>query len=594
MLKSILRQLFRRAQKAGPRHDAQGGPEALPDGQRLLDAARAHLKNKDHAAAAALCEELLENGQSLEDAHETLGLIALDAGDEERACRCFDAALEAAGRQPRSLSNAAEMHRRAGHFDIALRFSDEALAMAPLHAPALHIRALSLESCWRPEEARQAYRQAIAADPEFKRANSGYLFFLLRSGAPLDEVLQAHRAWSARHFPAIEVEPHANSADPARKLRIGYVSADFRDHAAAAFIVPVLEGHNRSGFHVTCYSNNGRDDAETGKIRALSDAWCDVRPLKDAALAQRIRDDAIDILVDLSGLSVGNRLGTFALQPAPLQATWLGYPGTLGMAAVQYRLTDTFADPPGVEPGYSESLVRMRCLWCFKPPEVMPAVTPLPALAAGHVTFVSPNSMLKLSTATVALWARLLREVEGARLILATVPQSQARARILAEFEKNAVDVERISFAENTTRSGFWRLLQGTDIALDSFPCNGGATTSETLWMGVPVITLPGSVFVSRAGLSLLNNAGFPEWVAGSEDRFIEIVKALATDLPGLARIRSSLRERLSASALLDQRGFVAELESHYRGMWREWCAGAGDGCDPGSQDSAEAVLPRG
>ena len=237
-----------------------------------------------------------------------------------------------------------------------------------------------------------------------------------------------------------------------------------------------------------------------------------------------------------------------------------------------YRLTNAFADPPGVDSGYSERLVRMRCLWCFHPPEAMPPVSPLPALAAGHLTFVSPNSMFKLSTETLALWARLLREVQGARLVLATVPQGEARARMLAEFERNAVAPERISFAENTTRSGFWKLLQGADIALDSFPCNGGATTSETLWMGVPVISLSGSVFVSRAGLSLLTNSGIPEWVAEDEDRFIEKAKSLAADLPALARIRSSLRHRMARSPLLDQHGFVAELECHYRDIWRAWC----------------------
>ena len=572
MLISVLRQLFRRPGKANSGYQMPDGLDLLPGSQRLLDAAIGHLKNKNYSAATALCDELLERDQSLAAAHEVLGLVALETGDVERASRCMDAALDAGGRQPRSLTNAAEMHRRAGHFGIALRLCGEALAIAPGHAPALHVQALSLESCWRMDEALEAYRYAIIADPDFKRANTGYLFFLLRSGAPLDEVLRAHRAWSVRNFPAAQAVFHANLADSGRKLRIGYVSADFRDHAAAAFIAPVLQGHNRGAFHVTCYSNNGRDDGGTGILKGLSDSWRDVRSLKDPALAQRIRDDGIDILVDLSGMSAGNRLGAFALQPAPVQATWLGYPGTLGMEAVRYRLTDAYADPPGVDSDYSESLVRMRCLWCFQPPQNMPPVSPLPALNAGHVTFVSPNSMFKLASRTVALWARLLCEVDGSRLVLATVPQGEARRRILAEFQKYGAAGDRISFAEGTSRSGFWKFLQGVDIALDSFPCNGGATSSETLWMGVPVISLSGSVFVSRAGLSLLNNAGFPEWVADSDDRYIETAKALAGDLPKLARIRSTLRQRLADSPLLDRRGFVAELEGHYRDIWRAWC----------------------
>ena len=572
MLISLLRQLFRRTARPDAGYEAPDGLDLLPDARRLLDAAIAHLKNKNYAAAAALCEDLLEHDPGFAGAQEVLGLVALETGEDERACRCFDAALEATARQPRTLSNAAEMHRRAGHFDVALRLCDEALAMAPSHAPALHSRALTLESCWRMDEALQAYRQAIVADPDFKRANTGYLFFLLRSGAPLAEVLRAHRAWSARAYPAVATVRHSNRPDPERKLRIAYVSADLRDHAAAAFIAPVLQGHDRNAFHVTCYSNNGRDDGETGNLRALSDAWRDVRSLKDAALAQQIRADGIDIMVDLSGMSVGNRLGTFALQPAPLQVTWLGYPGTLGMAAVGYRLTDAFADPPGVDCDYSEQLVRMRCLWCFQPPPGMPPVSPLPAMSTGQVTFASPNSMLKLAPRTVALWSRLLREVDRSRLVLATVPQSEARARLLAEFEKNGVAPERVTFAENTGRRGFWSLLEGVDIALDSFPCNGGATTSETLWMGVPVISLSGNVFVSRAGLSLLNNAGFPEWVAASEEQFIEKAKALAADLPALERVRHSLRDRLLSSPLLDQRGFVAELERRYRDIWQAWC----------------------
>ncbi len=572
MLLSLLKRLFRRPAPQPVAYESPDGLDLQPDSQQVLNAAIAHMQRREFAAAAAYCEDLIERDPGIVGAHEVLGLAALESGDEERAARCFDAALAAAGPQPRSLSNAAEMHRRAGHFAEALRLCDEAVKLEPKHAPALHVRALALESCWRMEEALAAYRAAVAADPGFRRAHTGYLFFLLRAGAPLEEVLAAHRVWSAREYPQQALPSFGNRPDPKRKLKIGYVSADFRNHAAAAFIAPVLAGHDRSRFQVSCYSNNGRDDAVTGSLRSLSDEWRDVRDIKDPQLAEMIRCDGIDILVDLSGLSDGNRLGAFALQPAPLQATWLGYPGTLGIPAIGYRITDGYADPPAFDRYYSETLLRLGCLWCFQPPTEMPPVAPLPALRAGHVTFVSPNSMLKMAVSTVALWSRLLLAVPGSRLLMATVPQSEARERILAEFASNGVDSQRITFAENASRPAFWRLLDAADIALDSFPCNGGATTSETLWMGVPVLSLCGDVFVSRAGLSLLNNTGFPEWVAQSEEEFIAKARALAGDLNALAQIRASLRERLRASRLLDQAAFVGELEERYREIWRDWC----------------------
>ena len=299
-----------------------------------------------------------------------------------------------------------------------------------------------------------------------------------------------------------------------------------------------------------------------------------MRDWSDQALADQIRADGIDILVDLAGHTAGNRLLTFARKPAPVQITCLGYPGTSGLAAMDYRITDGCADPPGSEAAYTETLLRLpHSLWCYRPGEGMPGVSPLPALRNGHLTFGSFNSFNKLDEETLLLWAELLRALPQARLRIATVPEGAMRARVLEWFASHGVGAAQVECLGKLPTRAFQQELAACDLALDPLHVNGATTTCEALWLGVPTLSLKGSRFLERAGWSLLCAAGLPELAVDSREDFLALAKRLAADLPALARLRAGLRPRLAASPLMDEAGFTRDLERLYREAWRSWCA---------------------
>jgi len=352
------------------------------------------------------------------------------------------------------------------------------------------------------------------------------------------------------------------------------LQGDFREHAAASFIEPILAAHDPAGFETYCYSSTEKIDATTARLRALATCWRDVRWQDDAAVARMVRADAIDILVDLSGHTSGNRLLVFARKPAPVQMAYLGYPATTGMSAMDYRLTDAIVDPPGAADGYyTERLLRLpHSLWCFRPPASMPEPGPLPALRSGRITFGSLNSMLKLTPQMIALWSRLILSVPGSRLLIAAVPEGEARARLSAEFARHGVPVQTLAFHAPMELERFWALHAEIDIALDAFPYNGGATTCAALWLGVPVVSLAGKLLWSRCGLSLLSGIGLQELVAHTEEEYLSIARRLAHERERLSQLRQQLRQRMRASALLDEAGFTRALEALYRGAWQQWC----------------------
>ena len=569
MLKRLLKQLI-----GAPVPAASLPPPPAPEPS--LAQALALMRSRDYAEAISLCEDLIARDAAAPAPWELLGAIALERGENEIARERFETALGLAGDSLHALCNAVEANRQAGYYARALELGSRALALDPDYAPAMHGQALTLQSCWRMDEALAVYRRLARQHPDASQAFAGYLFLLILLGEEPLAVRAAHCRWAE-----INAEPlrgrsarHANAPDAARRLRIGYVSADFREHAASSFIEPILAAHDRAGFETYCYSSTEKVDATTAQLRALAGCWRDLRWQNDEAVAGMIRADAIDILVDLSGHTNGNRLGVFARKPAPVQITYLGYPATTGMSAMDFRLTDALLDPPGAADGYyTERLLRLpHSLWCFRPPASMPEPGPLPALRAGQVTFGSLNSMLKLTPQMIALWSRLLLSVPRARLVLATIPAGEARERIAAEFARRGVPAQALSFRAPLAREQFRALYQEIDIALDSYPCNGGATTCEALWAGVPVLSLAGTLFQSRAGLSLLSAIGLPELAARTEEDYLRIARELAGEQERLAQLRGQLRGRMRASPLLDEAGFARDLETLYRAAWRDWC----------------------
>ena len=531
----------------------------------------------DDAGAAQICKRRLQRDPDSVKAWELLGAAALNLLDYPAACEHFERVLALAGETPQHLANAAEANRRAERCGRALELIQSALALQPGEAAFLHIQVLALEGCWRIEEALAACREALALHPDFAKLHTSYMRLLNCVGADAMLILEAHCEW-ARRFAGTrtQVLRHDNPAQAARRLRIGYVSADFRQHAASDFILPLLEHHDHARYEVYCYSNTPKADAITRRCEELASHWRDIAMVADEAADTLVRADGIDILIDLSGHTAGNRLPLFARKPAPVQMTFLGYPGTTGLAEMDYRLTDRYTDPPGASDAhYRERLLRLpHSLWCYQPPASMPLPGPSPFLRSGHITFGSLNSMSKLTPQTIALWSRLLLLLPQSRLLLAGVSAAEGRERIEAEFARHEVAPQALSISPGLGREDFWALHQDIDIALDSFPYNGGATTCATLWLGVPVISMAGTLFQSRAGLSILATLGLRELVADDPDDFVRMALDLARDPQRLGKLRSGMRERMRASPLLGVKAYTRDLEDLYRAAWTRWCEG--------------------
>jgi len=389
----------------------------------------------------------------------------------------------------------------------------------------------------------------------------------------------------SRHFEASQAgvlasarRPFANDRDPQRVLRVGYVSADFRRHSVAYFLRGLVASHDRERVRVYCYSNVERADAVTAEFQLLADEWRPVTGLPDEAMAELVRADGIDILVDLGGHTGGNRLLVFARKPAPIQVSWLGYPNTTGLQAIDYRLTDEIADPPGeADALHTEALVRLPGgFLCFRPGIAVAgaAVTPRDA-GADRMTFGSFNTLSKVTSDVIRAWAEVLNGIPGSRLLIKseTLDEAGARSRITGAFAAHGVEPERIEllpWIEDYAQH--MALYSRVDVALDTFPYNGTTTTCEALWMGVPVVTLRGNRHAARVGASVLYHAGLPQWIAESEPGYIALATGSAADLPALRLSRPAIAERVRTSVLTNQARFTDELEGVYRRIWATYC----------------------
>jgi len=560
MLRRLLRQLL--------------GARAT-SGAELIARGRAERERGEFATSCASLEAAIEFDPGNAETLAELGLSYRALGRSDEARSAFERAVASDSDSPLALMYLGNFEHEAGHLDAAVDAYRASLAIDS-HGAAVHYNlALTLLSRGEAAAAVDAFRLALAEVPDYADARSCLLAALnLSDRASPEETAAEHFEWGRRIADSLYREPvFANAAVPERRLRIGYVSADYFQHAASNFIHVFLARHDPQQCEVFCYVN-APISADLGD--RYGHTWREIRELGDAQLAALIARDAIDVLVDLSGHSRSNRLLAFAHKAAPVQMTFLGYPNTTGMRAMDYRLTDTYADPPGAsESRYRERLLRMpHSLWCYQAhADGVPEVGPLPAIRNGHVTFASMNNVVKLNPGLIGLWADLLHRVADARMILATIPPGSAQQRVLQLFSGRGVDVRRIEFRDRLRREEFLALHNEVDIALDSYPCNGGATTCETLWQGVPVVSLSGDAFASRAGLSLLSAAGLPQLAARSSAEFLDAAASLAQDRERLVQLRAGLRGTLRASALMDAAAFTRALEAQYRGAWREWCA---------------------
>jgi predicted O-linked N-acetylglucosamine transferase (SPINDLY family) len=509
-------------------------------------------------------------------AWNTLGIAQATRGAFTESCDALARATALAPKQAEYLSHFGLSLQKAGRGDEALAVLDRAVAADPKDADAIFNRGVVRNQTGDFAGALADWKATIAAHAGHRAAWSNLIFALhyepdsdgasLRREAAAFERLHGNPPGRHTSWP--------NPREPERRLRIGYVSPDFREHSVAHYMEPLLAAHDRAAVEVFAYAELKRSDAATERLKARVDHWSVTAGMRDEDIARRIRDDGIDFLVDLAGHSADNRLGVFALKPAPVQVTWLGFPGTTGLSAIDYRMTDAAADPPGSDAWSSETLVRLpHGFHCWRPPADAPPVAA--RTSAGAPVFGSFNNVQKISTATVAAWAAILQRIPEATLSLKSswLSRQRAVANLREAFAAQGIDPARIAMSGWIDGTAKHLAAYGEiDVGLDPFPYNGTTTTLEALWMGVPVVALAGDRHSARVGVSLLQQVGLTETIALSVEDYIEKAVALAADRERLAVWRTRSRERMSASPLLDAAGFARIIEESYRAMWRRWC----------------------
>jgi predicted O-linked N-acetylglucosamine transferase (SPINDLY family) len=517
----------------------------------------------DHHARVAVAERLLAEG-----------IIAAQRQQPHLARDCFRDSIRARPTADAYFCLAQVLNELHAQYDACDAYA-RALGLLPNPGGASWFcLASELAALGRMPEAVTHFRRALALEerPEWR---SKLVMGLGQYHPGFDDaaVLAEAREFDRIHAAplAAQIRPHTNDRSPERRLRVGYVSPNFFRHVQALFLFPVLRNHDHQQFEIFCYSDVGQADDHTAELERSADTWRNIGGMNDAAVADLIRRDRIDVLVDLTMHMPDNRLLVFARKPAPVQVTWLAYPGTTGLSAIDYRLTDPYLDPPGSDLSvYAERSLYLESFWPWAPCSTQP-VGPLPAVTAGRITFGCLNGFAKVSEEVIALWSRVLVAVPGSRFLM-IAPPGQLRTRTLAAFQRGGVYSTRVDFVDLQPRDAYLATFHRIDVFLDTFPCPAHTTALDSAWMGCPVITLPGKSIVSRGGVSIANSLGLAELVARTPDDYVAIATRLASDLPRLAELRAGLRARLEGSPLMNAPRFVRNLEAAYRTAWREWC----------------------
>jgi predicted O-linked N-acetylglucosamine transferase (SPINDLY family) len=509
--------------------------------------------------------------------YENLGLALQDNGLLEEAAETFRIAI---GLQPGHAGT---------HINMGIVLKDlnlmeqskasylQALSIKPDDAAALINLGNVLLELGQFEEAVTVRRRVIKAKPDDAEAYSDLLMSLNFISMSDESLFQEHLTWGTRYGDPLadHIRHHANTPDPYRTLNIGYVSPDYGRHPVGYFMGQFLEHHDRSRFKIFCYSDRVKEDDLTVELRKHADTWIRTAGVTDQALAELVRNDNIDILIDLAGHTRPNRLLTFARKPAPVQMSWLGYWCTTGLVTMDYILMDAVTVPAGGERYFCETLLRLPdTRFCYAPPCYAPDVTLLPAMANEFVTFGSFNNNVKICPEVITLWSEVLHAVEASRLVLKwkSLSDRTVRERLLAAFREFGITSERLDIRGWTSHRDMLNEYGDIDIALDPFPLSGGLTSCEALWMGVPIITLPGERPISRQTCAFLSLVGLDEFIASNPEEYIAIARRFAKEPERLADIRQGLRKRMLRSALCDGPRFARNLEEKYREAWQAWC----------------------
>ncbi len=518
----------------------------------------------------------LEQEPRLIEAWEALGRVLLDLRKFPAAIKAFTNMVSL---QPTSQGYIwlGVAHAGLDDLDGAIAATRKAVEIDPSSADAHE--ALGNELTWagQAEAGMAELRRALELNPQHRAAHSKLIYTkLMQDGPTPAEILEAHVQWAKQQTGLIvPLRRPRNRPDPERKLRVGYISNNFRSQAVGLFVLPILQHHDREAFEIFCYSDIETPDAVTARFRGYAGHWRESSAMADDQLAKQIREDRIDILVELTGHIGKGRLGALAYRPAPVQISYIGYQGTTGVSAVDYVLTDDWADPPGrSESNYVEKPWRLPgSFFVYEPSAEAPLVGPLPVRNNGHITFGCMNAVQKVNARGIALWSRVMTAMPGSKMMILTTRCKETNERLLAQFATNGITADRVQLVQRTGPGQYHRRYHSIDIALDPVPFNGHTTTCDAAWMGVPTVTLSGQIYAHRYGGSVLRNLNLPELTTETEQAYIAAAVGLASDLDRLAKLRSTLRFTMQASLITDGKRFTKNLEQAYREMWAAWCA---------------------
>lgn len=523
------------------------------------------------------------------EGNRVMALVTMHTGQPQRAMSHIDRAIAAAPHRADLHATRGSLLVSLGQVHPAIASLEHALTIDPRFAEARTNLGSVLGMTARQEEAVALLREGAKEHPHHPGLLTNYCVALnYADGIDPSEIRAAHHEYGRvlASLPGQVQTQWPHRRDPDKRLRIGLVSPDFFEHSVAYFARPLIERLDRRAFEVLLYSTGGQPDGMTASLRKAADGWRDLARAHDQQLVDAIRADQVDILIELSGQTFGNRLAALRLRGAPIQVTYCGYPNTTGLRTIDYRVVDSLTDPVGgvgAEVMATEKLVRIDpCFLCYSPPEQRAFhsgwTTAAPTPARDFITFGSFNSIKKVTPGLLRLWAQVLHQVPRARLVLKSQGLESRRARtpILDTLKKEGIPEVRLDLWPKIDDKGdHLDAYSAIDIALDTFPYNGTTTTCEALFMGVPVVSLAGDLHASRVGLSLLHAVGLPEFATLDRDAFIRTAVALATDGPRLARLKQDLRSRLLASPLCDATAFAARFASALREMWRHECGQA-------------------
>jgi protein O-GlcNAc transferase len=528
--------------------------------------------------AAKLVLSVLEQVPRHVPAGLQLGLIQSREGRYEAAATTFETVLRITPNHLEATQLLGLMQLYMGKVSSAISLFNRVLGKEPNSLQTLQYAAWAYSNRGSPEAAMESYRAGLKIAPGQANVRSNYLYTLtLAPSVTRTDLFEAHREWGRLHgtFPK---RAHANANDPERRLKVGYISADFREHSVAYFIEPLLQAHSRKAVEIFCYADGVQFDETSRRLKRACDIWRDIGLYDDKQVTDLIQDDAIDILVDLAGHTATNRLGVFARGPAPVQISWLGYPETSGVPAIGYKITANIVSPPGDGDAFSsETLLRIpNGFHCYRPPANSPQVPSPPHLRNKHITFGCFADLPKINPGVIMMWAAVLRAAPGTRLLLKCrqFADESVRDKYLAMFGAAGVSPVRLTLLDRSpTTLDHLSTYSEIDIALDTFPYNGTTTICEALWMGVPVVTMIGERPASRVGASLMHQVKLTEMIARDQNEFVTIATGLARDTAKLDQLRYTMRERLVSSSLRNEAGFAGAMELAYRTAWRQWCA---------------------